>query len=194
MKKFILGSHNSWSYLRPKRWWMWPFAFMARCQRYDIKTQYEKYGVRCFDLRIRFVDGMLDVRHGIVAYNSPYANLRRSLEYLNDKKDVYVRVLNEARTKEQHDDYSIEKFRCQCKLWEMAFPNIKFWCGRNLYDWHKDYEFENYPSCEEKYCSVCKPRIIDDWWPWLYARLHNKKILREGTSEDILLIDFVDIR
>ena len=42
----ILGSHNSWSYLPPKHWWMWPFHFMAKCQRVDIREQYEKYGVK----------------------------------------------------------------------------------------------------------------------------------------------------
>ena len=50
----ILGSHNSWSYLPPKHWWMWPIHFMAKCQRVDIREQYEKYGVRCFDLRVRW--------------------------------------------------------------------------------------------------------------------------------------------
>ena len=40
----IIGSHNSWSYLPPKHWWMRPFAFMARCQSCDIQAQYEKYG------------------------------------------------------------------------------------------------------------------------------------------------------
>lgn len=28
----ILGSHNSWSYLPVRKWWMRPIAFMARCQ------------------------------------------------------------------------------------------------------------------------------------------------------------------
>jgi len=47
----ILGSHNSWSYLPPKKWYMKPFRFTAQCQDWDIKTQYE-HGVRCFDLRL----------------------------------------------------------------------------------------------------------------------------------------------
>ena len=65
----ILGSHNSWSYLPPRRWWMRPIAFMAKCQRVDIRTQYERYGVRCFDLRVRFNKyGLGIVAHGIVEY------------------------------------------------------------------------------------------------------------------------------
>ena len=52
----ILGSHNSWSYLTPRKWWMKLFRFVAQCQDYDIKTQYEQFGVRCFDLRLKFDD------------------------------------------------------------------------------------------------------------------------------------------
>ena len=49
------------------------------------------------------------------------------------------------------------------------------------------------PTCSESYSSVCPPKIIDDWWPWLFAYLNNKKIKEKGTNKDILLIDFVNI-
>jgi hypothetical protein len=31
-----IASHNSFTYLRPRRWYMRPFAFMARCQRWPL--------------------------------------------------------------------------------------------------------------------------------------------------------------
>nr|DAH01868.1 MAG TPA: hypothetical protein [Crassvirales sp.] len=31
-----LGTHNSMSYLKPKRWWMRPFHFIAKCQSRHI--------------------------------------------------------------------------------------------------------------------------------------------------------------
>ena len=40
---------------------------------------------------------------------------------------------------------------------------------------------------------MCPPKIIDDWIPVLYAKLKNRKIRKEGTDKDILLIDFVDL-
>ena len=44
-------------------------AFAARCQRVDIREQYLKYGVRCFDLRVRLDEfGYLVVAHGPVIY------------------------------------------------------------------------------------------------------------------------------
>lgn len=36
MSKIKLGSHNSMSYLKPKNLLMWPFKFMAKCQKVDI--------------------------------------------------------------------------------------------------------------------------------------------------------------
>jgi hypothetical protein len=50
------------------------------------------------------------------------------------------------------------------------------------------------PTCEENYSSVMPPKWLDDWFPWLYAKLNNRKILSKGTDKDILLIDFVNIK
>ena len=194
MKDFILGSHNSWSYLTPKKWWMKLLAFTAKCQAVDIKTQYEKYGVRCFDLRVRFNknDGLI-LAHGIVEYNINWYDLMFWLQYLNDRGDCFVRVIHEARNKKEYTLYSKQHFIYLCEDIICDFKNITFWCGRNLYNWEVDFTFKATPSCEENYSSVKSPKLIDDWWPWLYAKRHNKKIKQEGTDKDILLIDFVDI-
>ena len=66
----ILGSHNSWTYLTPKKWWMKLISFTAKCQDYHIYDQYYRYGVRCFDLRVRFnSDGKAIISHGIIEYD-----------------------------------------------------------------------------------------------------------------------------
>lgn len=192
-----MGSHNSWSYLPVKKWWMKPIAFTARCQSVDIRTQYEM-GVRCFDLRIRKSDDLDDlslaIAHGIVEYVYDLRSLEKDLDFLEKKGDCYVRVIHEARNKRQYNDLSLGYFHYVCKFRLYYYDNIRFWCGRNLYNWEKDYDFGEDPSCDEKYASVCKPRLIDDWWPWLYAKLHNRKIRKKGTDKDILLIDYVNIR
>ena len=191
----ILGSHNSWTYLKPKKWWLHPFKFMSKCQSVDIKTQYEKYGVRCFDLRVRFkkTDGLI-LAHGMMEYNYRWFDLAKDLQYINSKKDCYVRVLHEVRNEKEYTIFSKETFVDFCKHISSNFKNIKFWCGKNLYNWEYDYNFGNEPSCEENYSSVKAPKFIDDWCPWLYAKLKNKKIIKNGSDKDILLIDFVNIR
>lgn len=190
-----MQSHNSWSYLRPRNLWLKPFAFMAKCQKYDIKTQYKEYGVRCFDLRIRFNDdGKLIIAHGIFEYDYSKKQLYADLKWLNDKGDCFVRVLHEARTKKQYSSISKECFQYQCEFLVNNFPDIKFYYGKNLYDYKVDFVFENAYTEEEKHASVCKPRIIDDIWPWIYSKLNNKSILQNGTNCDMLSIDFVNIR
>lgn len=188
----IIGSHNSWSYLPPKKWWMKLIAFTARCQSDNIVEQYTYDGVRCFDLRVRFKDNKPIVAHGIIEYDINEKDLFESLEYLNLKGDVFVRILHEVRTKKQYTEEAVENFvdfiiKLQCR-----FTNIRFWCGKNLYNWETDYEFPCKLSCEEKYASVCSPKLIDDWYPRWFAKFNNKRILKERTNKDILLIDFVN--
>lgn len=186
----ILGSHNSWSYLPPKKWWMKPFRFIARCQDWDIKTQYEN-GVRCFDLRIQYDNDTLQVVHGSMIYKITCAELLEDLKWLNEQCGVYVRVLHDARNKKVYNDHAVHNFKQDCAAFEQLYPNIKFWCGRNLYNWAVDYEFNNYPSCEENYSSVILPKY-DDIYPRYYAKKYNKKVYKKGTDKDILLIDFVN--
>ena len=193
----ILGSHNSWSYLPQRRWWMKPIGFMAKCQRVDIRTQYERYGVRCFDLRVRFNKyGLGIVAHGIVEYCFTASKIYEDLAWLNAQGDAYVRVIHEVRTARQYKNRDTGLFRIFCERIEDAYKNIRFWCGRELFCWGYDYHFPDYdePTCEERYASVCPPKLIDDWWPWIFARLHNRAALAAGTKKDILLIDFVDIK
>ena len=192
----VIGSHNSWSYLRPRKWWMRLIAFAARCQRVDIREQYLKYGVRCFDLRVRLDEfGRLVVAHGPVIYTLTINKVFPDLDWMNGKGDCYVRVLHETRTKSQYKEKSVKWFGYFCNAIQETYPNIQFWCGRNLYDWKVDYQFEGEePTCEETYGSVVPgKKWLYGWWPWMYAVTHNKAIKAKGTDKDILLIDFVDV-
>lgn len=190
----ILGSHNSWSYLPVKQWYLKPLAFTARCQSENIITQYERYGVRCFDLRVRFTPTKgITVAHGIIEYKYSWFDIIDDLTYLNSKGDCYLRILHEARNKKQYTEFSKNTFIDFCDYITRAFKNINIWCGRNLYNWEFDYNFGEEPSCEENYASVKAPKIIDDWWPWFYAKTHNEKIIEKGTDKDILLMDFVNL-
>lgn len=213
----ILGSHNAWSYLPPKKWYMKPLRFTAQCQDYDIKTQYNKYNVRCFDLRVRYDGDTLQVVHGAIAYKITPKKLFEDLKWLNDKGDVYVRLVHDVRSlsamigsvmssilkllpKDMQEDNTntVTKFYTLCGTIQQQFPNIKFWCGKTLDgtdDTWKDsgYKFKySDPSCEENYASVDNGSKTDDLYPRVYARNNNKQIFAKGTSKDILLIDFVN--
>lgn len=190
----ILQSHNSWSYVRPKKWWLRPFHFMAKCQNVPIVSQFFGYDVKAYDLRIRFDEkGQPVVAHGFFVFDLSYEDLCEDLDFLNDKHCT-VRILHEVRSKKQYTEESINRFRAFCSVMQNKYPNITFYCGRNLYNWEIDYEFGNEPSETSYYSSVTKPYLLDDWWPWWYAKFHNKKNLKKSVDTDILAIDFVDIR
>lgn len=188
--KFSLGSHNSWSYLPVRKWWMKPIAFMARCQSKTIQEQY-KLGVRCFDLRVRYNRyGLGIVAHGLVEYCFTASRIYEDLAWLDKKGDCMVRVIHEVRSGRKHSEISVILFRFFCSRIKDSYGGIRFWCGRNLFDWQKDYDFGDDPSCEENYASVSCKWLA--WWPWLYARLNNRKIIESRTDKDVLLIDYVN--
>lgn len=189
----ILGSHNSWSYLPAKKWWMAPFSFMARCQNESVIGQYFWYNVRCFDLRVKFKGDNLIIAHGKMEYNYSKEDLFADLLFMNTREDCAIRLIHEVRTSKEYTSESINKFVDFCIEVQCRFPKIKFWCGENLYNHCADYEFAYKPDCEEKYASVCAPKWIDDWFPLIYAKLNNKKIKQLGTDKEILLIDFVNL-
>lgn len=190
----VLGSHNSWSYIKPTKWWMNLIRFTAKCQNKDIQEQYN-LGVRYFDLRLRFDEDLNPlVVHGKVIFDVGFDQVTRDLEWLNSKADTTVRVLLDVRTKKDYTDSQREQFNMYCAKMQNTYKNIQFDCGRNLYDWTIEYDFNHEYSVEDMYASVAFPKIIDDWLPILYAKLHNRSNIQRGTDKDVLLIDFVDVQ
>lgn len=191
----IIGSHNSWSYLTPKKWWMKLIKFTAKCQDVDIRTQYEKYNVKCFDLRINFLNKFetVQVVHNHIVYDIDISKLSDNLRYLNCKNDVKVRVLLDIRNKNKLTDKQIIYFRGFCKSLENNFKAITFFGGTDLCKGSLIYDFKNNITIDDKYASVAEPKIIDDWYPRIYALFNNKKNIAKGTDKDVLLIDFVNI-
>ena len=171
------------------------FKFTAQCQDTDIRTQYEKYSVRCFDLRLSFKEGtsgIPQVNHNLIVYDISVATLLQHLDWLNDRQDVAVRILLDVRSKKRYTEFQRDCFRQWCKTLSEQYTNIKFWCGRNLYNWKEEYHFEYNPSCDEKYASVCSPKLIDDWYPRWFAKKNTKKLYEAGSKYDYLMLDFIN--
>lgn len=198
-----LASHNTFSYLPVRKWWMKPFAWMARCQRITTYQQY-RCGVRFFDLRVRFdKKGERILCHGLMEYADGEDTLSVALSILDHKGGCGMRVVLETN---KSDEFQEGKFRQWCGYIKREFPNIYFCGGNNRTDWdckHPIYDFGNpIPDIEHKYSSTTSLfpngpkwlRRIDDLWPWYYAKHHNKENIEKGTSHEWLMIDFVDIQ
>lgn len=192
MKKPILASHNSFTYLKPKRWYMRPFNFISKCQSKTIQEQYSKYHVRIFDLRVAFdKHGDPFIRHGLMNYG--YNNITEVLDWLNSRRgNVYVRVIFEISKKKNSIENEV-KFMQYCEYLENRYPNIKFTTGVRKYDWRQIYKFTNeLPAMDADFSSV-KGSKFNDLWPWLYAKKHNKEAMKNCKSK-YLMLDFIEIQ
>lgn len=186
-----IGTHNSMSYLPPKKWYMYPFRFIAKCQRVNLEEQY-KLGARMFDLRISYDDITPEFRHGSMVYKG---NVEEILAYLNSLgKSIYVRLILEIKknTKDRASQEGL--FFLNCSKWEKEFTHLKFFGGQRKYDWKQIYKFKLDDIEVIQKISSMTGTILDDWWPWLYARFNNKKNIENRKKSKWLLVDFIDIQ
>lgn len=200
-----LGSHNSFSYLPSKKWWMKPFGWMARCQEVDIWDQWY-WGSHLFDLRIRFTKtGIPTICHGLMEFEHADDFVISIIEHINvvSQGNIYMRVVLETN---KHDELQESYFKQFCANLESSFPKIHFFGGNNRQDWgckNPVYKFKNpLEDLDDKYSSVTTLfpdgpkwlRWIDDLYPKFYAKRHNHENIQAGTTHKWLFIDFVNIQ
>ena len=194
-----LGSHNSWSFGKTK--WYIP-SFICKCQKLTIQQQY-LYGVRLFDLRLRLDKDLIwKAAHGFALFDVDYI---KDLEFLNRRTLGFVRVILEYNSEPEHKISTTEYFKAYCSFLERRYSNITFFGGNAKWNWEQIYKFKNEdPELIDLYSSTTSwfksnnkfLRIIDDWWPWLYAKFHNKKNYErylKSESDKWFFIDFVNM-
>lgn len=194
-----LASHNTWSYLKPKRWWMRPFSFMARCQKADIRRQWTE-GVRCFDLRVRFdSDGEPFLCHGLMRYEGDVNTMLYELNtYASEAHEMaLVRVMLEDNILSDVG-FQESQYAYFCHRIETAplFTHLRFFGGWTKAGWRDRiiYEFSGIePSIVEKHSSVCGDYFFSALYPKAYAKKHNEEARKMDFSPHFLMIDFVEI-
>lgn len=194
----IKTSHNTFSYYKPKQWYLRPFAFIAKCQSKSLAQQINE-GIRVFDLRLRMdKDGEWIIAHNAFIYVKGYDAIMNILEWLNveseySKEKIYVRVLYEVRNNRQALYSSSIEFNLLCDRLTKDFPNLRFFGGQRTMDWRQDYVFPSKNCIEyiERHASVRWPKWLH-WCPWLYAKLYNKANERMYKNKDVVVFtDFV---
>ncbi len=192
-------SHNSFTYLSPRQWWLKPFAIFAKCQSLDFKQQYAA-GVRCYDVRIRFDDFWRPiVCHGIVEYQFPKGeNINTALAWLADvsAKDVQIAF----RLEERRDDGT--DFQEQ-RMVEFVKRVIAKHGDRLLFD--KVYRQRDMTMIYDpqsatlpyktfidfgSYTYECKPSWYGQCLPILYALINNRNPIDESVYQ-MRMMDFV---
>lgn len=191
-----LASHNTLSYLNPKRYYLRPFKFLARCQSKTIEEQYNNYGIRFFDFRVSFnKDNKVIFKHGLFEYKSD-KTIDDYLTFLQDQQEpVVVRILLEEFKNNGHE----ELFSELCSRLETTYSKIKF-CGGTYKRGKKVYSFKTYNDIKyiELHSSVTDTYgFFDEFFPWIYAKLNNKiniYELKDTKDYNYLMIDFVEIQ
>ena len=182
----ILGTHNSLTYLPPKKWWGYLIRCFARCQRLTIEEQING-GVRYFDIRIRFTnDGIPIIAHGLVEYKGNIFDILTILSTIKDK--CYVRVLLETmKDADNKQKYYFDHFIKHCLEF---YPNLYFKFGyKNPFITIKT-QWDNI-----KFIEVAK--WIRKWWellltPRFFVKEQTIKIKELETSkyDGIVAMDF----
>lgn len=193
---FKIGSHDTMTYLKPKHWWLRPFKFVAQCQRKTIEEQYEKYGIRLFDIRVKYNQkcNIWEFAHGAMVFTGKTPD--KLFTYLNSRDEqCLVRLVLEYNMPVKNIEEISNLFAKQAEEWTKEYSNIYFWGFNRKYDWKRLYEYEGMEEISiYQAISSMTWKIWDDWFPWLYASSHNKDNIEQGTTADYLLMDFVDIR
>lgn len=189
--KTILGSHNSMSYLKPAKWYMRLFNFVAKCQDYDIVKQHS-LGVRCFDIRIS-IDDMFRCKfaHGLIDYKSE-ENIDSVFNTINQLGDCYVRVIFECNRFTKHKYQKYQCFKSILANHAHKYKNIKFFGGNMKYSWYSD-PIDNFikaPTHVQRVGSMAKNKLYSIFPRW-YAKKHNKSTI-DNIDKEVSKITFID--
>lgn len=180
----ILGSNNSWSFLRPNKWYHRLLRWYYRRQDYDIQTQYNRFGARCFELKLRAdKTGSFILTNGYCSFDINIGEVYKDIGFLNDKGDAILLIKVDIPL-----IYHLK--RCKASnniLLEMVtfigntFPSIKVFVD--------DYMPMKY---ERKCASTAKPKWLKSIYPKLWAKNNNEKVIKSCAEADILSVDFVN--
>jgi len=190
----MLGSHNSFSYLTPTKWWMKLLSPWSKCQNKTIVEQYNA-GVRYFDVRVAFnKDGSMRLVHNWVEY--PSSELFEALKTLNNKPDVYLRILLDMRKKPKGAENTADVLKWFYNFIDHVLKNTTITIDKAIVFWNWKHIIDNGIDVTEYHASVSAK-----WYEYIgglecWAELHNNIALTSKSdvvqsNKDVLLIDYV---
>lgn len=191
-KKMIKGSHNTMSYLKPKCWFLRPFAIFAKCQDKNIYEQIQS-NVRYFDFRLKLnKHNEFVFQHGLIEYKSPYT-IYEILLMLNELgKTIYVRIWYENITNMSIEEkWKWETFKSNLMLFN--FENLIIIFGEK--GAKNEDNTSQYKIFGKELYEVCK--IFNHWWeilltPKYYAKTEQQNKIKEFENKDVIISqDFV---
>jgi hypothetical protein len=191
----MIGSHNSFTYSKPDKWWGKLLAPWAKCQNLTIQEQY-RIGVRYFDLRVAF-DKSYNLRLVHNCVNFPSKDLYNNLEWLNQQSNIYLRIILDMR-KEPKDEAIKQQllvyFQNFCNFMK-GYDNITI--DKIIIGWNWEYTYDSGIRVIEWHSSVCTK-----WYEYIrgtqcWAELHNSWLYSNmpeiiANDKEVVLLDYVE--
>lgn len=186
----MIGTHDSFTYLNPKKRVFNILSFLWRTQTKNIQEQ-RALGVKYFDIRVRYYKGKWILCHGLVDFDTiPFSTLEDIMKFFN--KSEYLRVILERVS--SNDD--IFKFKHDILVLKEEYKNIVFSCIKK--DWNIvinndlniiDYTYTPFLSNLSLLDNIKRMNFFSTIKKW--AKKHNPTIT-EGIVEDKNTVHFLD--
>lgn len=203
----ILGSHNSWSYLPIKQWWLRPFRFMYQCQEETITSQISNWDCRFLELRVSFdKKKQIQFSNGRANFTGDvYSRLADLLQLaMVSNRRIYILVVLEKRVHKQ----SINLFRQFCKNIHQNYASkSKKFILLGAYDKKTGNKLYYFGSEKHKVNNVSlrHSSVGKNWllrlYPKAFAALYNMDLITKfkeehwstlNRDEDVIIMDYIN--
>lgn len=190
----MLGSHNSFTYLKPKGIINKLLLPWSKCQKLTLIEQYDK-GVRYFDIRVRFKKdiGAIIVHNKTEYIGSVYKELEALNKYI--KEPVYLRIILDIR--DVPNDKLFQKNSFINFVTSVKKNNCRFKVDSAIIFWKWEELLNPIITVKEFHASVSFP-----WYKYILGTRYCAKITMESKdyistekkqSNEVILIDYVDL-
>lgn len=180
----MLGSHNTFTYMKPTKWWMYIFQPFVKCQSSTLEEQVAK-GVDLVDIRLRYNNGW-KICHGLVEY----CDFSYALHLIITNNIKHIRILFE----DSFEYYSDRRVDIDTILKTYIVSHrLTFYECRDKSNWNP--LLRTYPTLEPLNQIVGS---MQSWYgkiiPKLYTIFNKKKIDNIYNNRDTskrFLFDFI---
>lgn len=190
----MLGSHNTLTYFPMKGFFAGLTKCWSECQEKTVQEQYN-LGVRYFDIRIKFDKNKPVVVHNKDTYKAGESELTQVFSFMNLKKDCYIRLILDIRSKPKDADNQVNLFKQYISKLQQLYPNLHI--DDAIVYWTWEHIIQPTIQVTEKHASVTSTMAVIKT-PKNYAKNHNKEIREQykdiiNNPKQVLLIDYVNI-
>lgn len=202
----MIATHDSYTYQKPKNILLNLFSIFWKCQKKDIKEQYE-LGARVFDIRVcKNNKDIWGTAHGIAHFKQSFNTLLDICKYFKENfKGSIIRIYLEDDV--QDNNNLKEEFLQEADEAYSKYEDIIWEIGTH-HPWVTYYRNKNFhPEIKEYYCHLfnwntdqsIKYNLKNfDWSSWclpLYAKKHNPIITPEMINDHnvMYIIDYIGI-